>query len=150
MAGGMASAFFFSVVFLWRLWCILTVACIEAAHALFHPQLSVSLSLTLNHCALWGGQCILPLLVHAAELANFLFSLFSLSLGHMSVCLALSHSSVFNMIVFYIQSVHWSYYIILSIQWVHCTRFGKLWELALSDCTLNHSVYSPTVLFIMF
>lgn len=82
------------------------MACIEAAHAIFHPQLSVSLSLTLNHCALWGGQRILPLLVHAAELANLSFTLFSLSLGHMSVCVALSHRSVFNMIVFYLQSVH--------------------------------------------
>lgn len=26
------------------------MACIEAVHAISHPQLSVSLSLTLNHC----------------------------------------------------------------------------------------------------
>lgn len=50
MAGGMASAFPFFTSFFFQLQCILIVACIEAVCAISHPQLSGSLSLTLNHC----------------------------------------------------------------------------------------------------
>lgn len=73
------------------------MACIEAVHAISHPQLSVSLSLTLNHCTVLceTGEETFPLLAHTAETAKFsLFHFFStLHLGHMSVCVAvLSHT----------------------------------------------------------
>lgn len=90
--------FKFFFFFMTMQWCILTVACIEAVHAIAHPQLSVSLSLTLNHSTriLWKGgrensAAASPLLAHPAESANLSFSLVITLIGpHVSVC----HSAV--------------------------------------------------------
>lgn len=93
MAGGMASAFPFQLFFydcndVWH--------ALKAVHAISHPQLSVSPSLTLNHCTVLcekgeKKQCNLPLLAHAAESAILSFSLFITLIGpHVGVC----HSAV--------------------------------------------------------
>lgn len=71
------------------------MACIEAVHAISHPQLSVSVSLTLNHCTVLGekggenkNSATFPLLAHTAESAILSFSLFFITLigPHDCVC----------------------------------------------------------------
>lgn len=88
---GYGFSFSFWSYFLWLQWCILTVACIEAVHAISHPQLSVSLSLTLNHCTVLcekGKKIVQPSCAGSHSwISKFSrFHFLSLSLGDMSVC----------------------------------------------------------------
>lgn len=95
--------FLFWSYFLWLHWCILAVARIEALHAVSHPQLSVSLSLTLNHCTVLcekrgGNSATFLCWITRLNQQFCLFHFLSPSLGHMSVCVTvLSHIvAVFN------------------------------------------------------
>lgn len=74
-------------------WCTLTVACVEAVHAVSHPQLSVSLSLTLNHCTVLcekgeREKCNLPSAGSRGAISNSLF--FTFYHTHWATCLCVS------------------------------------------------------------
>lgn len=91
---GYGFSFFFLVSIYDCNGCIFTVAWIEAAHATSHPQLSYCpwLCKTVMYFVKKRENIVQPPSAGSRGwISNFLFDFLSLSSGHMSVCVVLSH-----------------------------------------------------------
>lgn len=137
------------------------MACIEAVHVICHPQLSVSLSLTLNHCAVLyfvkrgrgkkkkkhtaqPSFCWLTRLNQ--QILSFSLILITLIGPHVSV----RHSTV---VLLQCRMLSREGRAVAPLSPDHAAnlwRSGPLCEVAFLGCALNHSFFRSVVFFMRF